>query len=115
MSTVLMQKVSLKMTIIIYIFWASAIPAESLAGDGSPLFYTQKTMFMYCVTRANIATRGGFYISNNTNHAFSAIFSKVFVSIQLVHFTFRDFSFSEHNGRRRLSIRTPRFTFLSLL
>jgi hypothetical protein len=33
------------------------IPAESLAGDGSPLFYTQKTMFMYCVTRAKIATR----------------------------------------------------------
>ena len=25
------------------------IPAESLAGDGSPLFYTPKTMFMYCV------------------------------------------------------------------
>ena len=56
-----------------------------------------------------------FYKSNNTNHAFSAIFSKIFVSIQLVHFTFRYFSFSEHNGRRRLSIRTPRFTFLSLL
>jgi hypothetical protein len=33
----------------------------------------------------------------------------------LVHFTFRDFSFSEHNRRRRLSIRTPRLTFLSLL
>ena len=34
------------------------IPAESLAGDGSPLFYTQKTMFMYCVIRGGSGGAG---------------------------------------------------------
>ena len=72
----------------IFLILPMGIPAESLAGDGSPLFFRSKKRCLCTVShiqklRAIFATQGVFfYKCNNTNHAFSAIFSKIFLSIK---------------------------------